>query len=232
MSEMPEAQNCGCSSAPGICLRNSGANSPMHGRGVHADLLEHAAVHHAHDAAATRRTGMIGPLPRRALGIAPGRGPTVGRPPADRPRASRGRRRCRRAARSNQAARRLFVRGEFAPPRASAPASSAMPARFLEPFCWRNSPYISPAAMSRGASPAGTPKTRKNITICARLARPEHVARRNYVGALAAPGAHHDRPLLWLARNACRFHSRPSRPGCRRLRSGSSSPITRSRSGR
>ena len=28
MSEMPEAQNCGCSSAPGICLRNSGANSP------------------------------------------------------------------------------------------------------------------------------------------------------------------------------------------------------------
>ena len=28
MSEMPDAQNCGCSSAPGICLRNSGANSP------------------------------------------------------------------------------------------------------------------------------------------------------------------------------------------------------------
>ena len=28
MSEMPEAQNSGCSSAPGICLRNSGANSP------------------------------------------------------------------------------------------------------------------------------------------------------------------------------------------------------------
>ena len=27
-----------------------------------------------------------------------------------------------------------------------------MPDRFLEPFCWRNSPYISPAAMSRGAS--------------------------------------------------------------------------------
>ncbi len=28
ISEMPEAQNSGCSSAPGICLRNSGANSP------------------------------------------------------------------------------------------------------------------------------------------------------------------------------------------------------------
>ena len=28
MSEMPEAQNSGCSSAPGICFLNSGANSP------------------------------------------------------------------------------------------------------------------------------------------------------------------------------------------------------------
>ena len=34
---------------------------------------------------------------------------------------------------------------------------------------------------------------------------------RRYVGAFAAPGAHHDRPLLWLARNACRFI--PARAG-------------------
>ena len=26
-----------------------------------------------------------------------------------------------------------------------------------------------------------------------------------FVGAFAVLGAHHDRPLLWLARNACRF---------------------------
>jgi hypothetical protein len=37
------------------------------GRGVHADLLEHAAMQHAHHAAATRGAGVIRPLPRRAL---------------------------------------------------------------------------------------------------------------------------------------------------------------------
>ncbi len=171
MSEMPEAQNCGCSSAPGICLRNSGANSPMHGRGVHADLLEHAAVHHAHDAAAARRAGMIGPLPRRAL---------------EAPRGTVRQRGARRQIvlellEGGADAVAQLARTRRAPPPCArrvrsasrvGSVTSAMPARFLEPFCWRNSPYISPAAMSRGASPAGTPKTRKNITICARLARP------------------------------------------------------------
>ena len=38
----------------------------VHGRAMHADLLEHAAVHHRHHAAAARRAGMIGALPRRA----------------------------------------------------------------------------------------------------------------------------------------------------------------------
>ena len=36
------------------------------GGDVHADLLEDAAVHDRHDAAATRHAGMVGALPRRA----------------------------------------------------------------------------------------------------------------------------------------------------------------------
>ena len=67
MSEMPEAQKLGFSAAPGISLRNSGANSPIHGRAVHADLLEHAAAHHRHDAAAAGRSSMVGALPGRTL---------------------------------------------------------------------------------------------------------------------------------------------------------------------
>ena len=38
-----------------------------HGRDVNADLLEHAAFHHRHDAAAARCAGMIGAVPGRAL---------------------------------------------------------------------------------------------------------------------------------------------------------------------
>ena len=38
----------------------------VHGRAMHADLLEHAAVHHRHHAAAAGRAGVIGALPRRA----------------------------------------------------------------------------------------------------------------------------------------------------------------------
>ena len=38
----------------------------VHGRDVHADLLEHAAVHHRHHAAAAGRAGVVGALPRRA----------------------------------------------------------------------------------------------------------------------------------------------------------------------
>ncbi len=34
---------------------------------MHADLLEHPAVHHRHDAAAARAAGVIGALPGRAL---------------------------------------------------------------------------------------------------------------------------------------------------------------------
>jgi hypothetical protein len=35
----------------------------MDGGGVHSDLLEHSAMHHAHDAAATLGARMIGALP-------------------------------------------------------------------------------------------------------------------------------------------------------------------------
>ena len=52
ISEMPDAQNRGSSSAPGICFRNSGENSPCTVEDVDAGLLEHPAVHHRHHAAA------------------------------------------------------------------------------------------------------------------------------------------------------------------------------------
>ena len=37
-----------------------------HGRDVHADLLEYAALHHRHDAAAARRAAVVGAVPGRA----------------------------------------------------------------------------------------------------------------------------------------------------------------------
>ena len=43
MKEMPEAQKRGSLSAPGICAANSLGKRAMHGRGMAADLLEHAA---------------------------------------------------------------------------------------------------------------------------------------------------------------------------------------------
>ena len=66
ISEMPEAQNRGSASAPGISLRNSGANSPCTVEAVHADFLEHAAAHHRHHAAAAGRAAVVGALPGRA----------------------------------------------------------------------------------------------------------------------------------------------------------------------
>ena len=38
----------------------------VHGRAMHADFLEHAAMHHRHHAAAAGRTSMVGTLPGRA----------------------------------------------------------------------------------------------------------------------------------------------------------------------
>ena len=38
----------------------------MHGRAVHADLLEQPPVHHRHDAAAPGLAGVVGTIPRRA----------------------------------------------------------------------------------------------------------------------------------------------------------------------
>ena len=57
MKDMPLAQKRGSSSAPGICLANSLGNSPMHGGGMAADLLEHAARHQGHHAAAALFAG-------------------------------------------------------------------------------------------------------------------------------------------------------------------------------
>ena len=54
---MPVAKKRGSSSAPGIGLANSGGKVAVHGRDVHADLLEQPAVHHAHDAAAALGRG-------------------------------------------------------------------------------------------------------------------------------------------------------------------------------
>ena len=69
----------------------------MHGRAMHADLLEHAAVHHRHHAAAARLAGMVGALPGRALETARRAIGQRRRPAATRPRPLRAPRRCRRA---------------------------------------------------------------------------------------------------------------------------------------
>ena len=65
------------------------------GRAMHADLLEHAAVHHRHHAAATRLAGVVGALPGRALETARRIGRTAAGQPAARPRRPRRLRRCR-----------------------------------------------------------------------------------------------------------------------------------------
>ena len=98
----------------------------VHGRAMHADFLEYAAVHHRHDAAAARlrrygrcaaRACARSGRPLRASGA-----PAAGRPPA--PRAPR---KCRRASASNQArarALRSAISGSLAH-RASVIARSA-----------------------------------------------------------------------------------------------------------
>ena len=60
----PEARVFGCARHLRAKLRRELA---MHGRAVHADLLEQPSVHHRHDAAAALGAGVIGPLPGRAL---------------------------------------------------------------------------------------------------------------------------------------------------------------------
>ena len=66
ISEMPEAQKRGSSSAPGNLRAEFRRELAVHGRDVDADLLEDAAVHHRHHAAAARRAGVVGALPRRS----------------------------------------------------------------------------------------------------------------------------------------------------------------------
>ena len=63
ISEMPEAQKAGSSSAPGNLAAELRRELAVDGRGVHADLLEDAPVHHRHDAAAAR----LGTMPLLAL---------------------------------------------------------------------------------------------------------------------------------------------------------------------
>ncbi len=63
MKEMPLAQKRGSWSAPGICSREFGGEGAVHGRGVAADLLEHAAGHQRHDAAAAVRAVLLGAGP-------------------------------------------------------------------------------------------------------------------------------------------------------------------------
>ena len=122
-SEMPLAQNRPSSSAPGICRRNSGLNSPADGRDVDADLLEHPAAHDRHDAAAAARAGprLAARTGRRQHRMAPHR--------HSRPRSPRTRRRSGRAgSRTNAraAARWLLVgRSSRRPPAATPVCRSA-----------------------------------------------------------------------------------------------------------
>ena len=55
ISEMPEAQKRGSVVGAGNFLAEFRRELAVHGRDMHADLLEHAAVHHRHDAAAAGR---------------------------------------------------------------------------------------------------------------------------------------------------------------------------------
>ena len=95
ISEMPVAKKRGSSSAPGMFLRHLRREGPEHGGGVHADLLEEAAVHQAHHAAAAARA-----LPRLAARTGRAR-PSIERRRAPRPPAPRRRRRFGRAGISN-----------------------------------------------------------------------------------------------------------------------------------
>ena len=72
MSEMPDAQKRGSSIRTRDLLAELRCKLAMNGRRMYADFLEHAAMHHAHDAAATLFPSMIGPLPGRANELARG----------------------------------------------------------------------------------------------------------------------------------------------------------------
>ena len=66
ITEMPEAQKRGSSSAPGICARNSGANSPCTVETWTPTFSKTRPCMHRHHAAAAGRAAMVGALPGRA----------------------------------------------------------------------------------------------------------------------------------------------------------------------
>ena len=66
ISEMPEAQKRGSFVGARDLLAEFRREFAVHGRAMHADFLEHAAVHHRHHAAAAGRAAMVGALPGRA----------------------------------------------------------------------------------------------------------------------------------------------------------------------
>ncbi len=96
ISEMPEAQKRGIVGGARNLRAEFGREFAVHGRAMHADLLEQPAVHHRHHAAAARLAGMVGAVPGRAHEAAGVAG--IERRAVRRPRAVRSRRRCRRAA--------------------------------------------------------------------------------------------------------------------------------------
>ena len=111
----------------------------MHGRGVNAGLLEHAAVQQAHDAAAARRAGVVRPASRACAGSGRAAGRPAARPPADRPRAPRTRRTGRRAAsrtrRSPPVSAALSSSASLLP-RASCSSSACPPGRCSRVMHW------------------------------------------------------------------------------------------------
>ena len=66
ISEMPDAQNRGIIGGARNLRAEFGREFAMHGRAVHADLLEQPAAHHRHHAAAAGLAGVVGAVPGRA----------------------------------------------------------------------------------------------------------------------------------------------------------------------
>ena len=94
MPDGPEARVVG---GAGNLLAEFRRELAEHGRDVDADLLEHAALHHRHDAAAARRAAVVGALQGVRTKRPAVRGRQAARPRAGRPPAPRRPRRCRRA---------------------------------------------------------------------------------------------------------------------------------------
>ena len=106
ISEMPEAQKRGIVGGARNLLAEFRREVAVHGRAVHADLLEQPPAHQRHHAAAAGLAGMVGAL-QGVRDEAAGRRLDRARP-APRPPAVRRRRRCRRASDSNQALARAL----------------------------------------------------------------------------------------------------------------------------